>query len=149
MTRHPQQTRQRRHGAAVVEMALILPVFIMLVFGVIEFGRAMMISQLVTNSARDGARLAILDGSTNQTVSTAVTDFLNQSVGLNPADVTVTITVTAGPGNPDPGNDVSAAQAGDICTVNVSVPFDKVTLTKADYLSGKNLTGFCSMRREQ
>jgi len=149
MTKQPSQTRQRRRGAAMVEMAFILPIFIMMVFGVIEFGRAMMISQLVTNSARDGARLAIIDGSTNQSVTTAVTDFLNQSAGLNPADVTVAITVTAGPGNPSPGNDVASAQGGDVCTVNVSIPFDKVTLTKADYLSGKNLTGFCAMRREE
>ena len=37
-------------------MALVLPIFTMLVFGIIEFGRGFMIMQLVTNAAREGCR---------------------------------------------------------------------------------------------
>ena len=48
--------RQDRRGAAVVEMALVLPIFFMVVLGIIEFGRAFMIGQLVTNAAREAVR---------------------------------------------------------------------------------------------
>jgi Flp pilus assembly protein TadG len=37
----------------MVEMALVLPIFFTVLLGIVEFGRAMMIGQLITNSARD------------------------------------------------------------------------------------------------
>ncbi len=137
-----------RRGAAVVEMAIVMPLFFMLTWGIVEFGRAMMVSQLVTNAARDGARVAAADGSTNDTVQTAVEDFLTDALNISASDITVSIAVEAGAGNGNPGNDVANAQPGDKCIVTVTVPFDQVTLTKPDWLSGKTLTGFCAMRRE-
>ena len=38
--------------------------FFMLVFGMIEFGRAIMVEQILTNAAREGARVAVLDSAT-------------------------------------------------------------------------------------
>src|SRR5512134_4022081 len=99
----PGATSDRR-GAALVETALVLPIFFMVVLGIIEFGRAMMVAQLLNNGAREGARLAIMTGSTNTEVDTAVRNFVASSVGVDPAKLTVTITVTPYPGNPDPGN---------------------------------------------
>jgi Flp pilus assembly protein TadG len=46
----------------LVEMALVLPVFMMVLLGIVEFGRAMMVSQLLANASREGARLAIVEG---------------------------------------------------------------------------------------
>lgn len=139
---------EHRHGAAVVEMALILPIFFLVVLGIVEFGRAMMVGQLVTNAARHGARLAIVEGSTNTEVETAVEDFLLESVGVSAANVTVTITITPAPGNPDPGNNLAAAQAKDLCKVLVEVPYDEVSYIPANYLGGKVLKGFSTMRHE-
>ena len=99
-----------RRGASVVEMAIVLPVFMMVVMGIIEFGRGMMVGQLVTNAARYGARLAAVDGSTNASVQADVEDFLVEAVGIAAEDATITITVTAAPGNPDPTNDLMKAQ---------------------------------------
>lgn len=138
----------RRRGAAVVEMALILPIFFMVILGIVEFGRAMMVGQLVTNAARHGARLAIVEGSTNTEVETAVEDFLLEAVGVSAANVTVTITITPAPGNTDPANDLAASQAKDLCKVQVQVPYDAVTFLPANYLGGKTLKGFSSMRHE-
>ena len=45
--------RHDRRGAALVEMALVLPIFFGVVLGIVEFGRAMMVSQMVTNAARE------------------------------------------------------------------------------------------------
>jgi len=44
------QKRSRRRGAALVEFAVIAPLFFLLVVGVIEFGRAMMVKQIITNA---------------------------------------------------------------------------------------------------
>ncbi len=134
----------------MVEMALVLPLFLMLVLGIIEFGRAMMIANLVTNAAREGARMAVLDGSTNTAVSSAVVTFLQSAAGrgISSADISVTITVVAAAGNPDPANNVANATSRDLITVNVQLPFNKVALIPGDYLKGKQLMGQSAMRHE-
>ena len=144
------QNNHARRGAAMVEMALVLPLFLMLVLGIIEFGRAMMIANLVTNAAREGARMAVLDGSTNTAVSSAVVTFLQSAAGrgISSADISVTITVVAAAGNPDPANNVANATSRDLITVNVQLPFNKVALIPGDYLKGKQLMGQSAMRHE-
>jgi hypothetical protein len=64
------------------------------------------------------------------------------------SDVTVTITIVAAPGNDDPNNQIGNAQARDLVTINVSVPFDKVSYVPGSYLNGKNLSAQSSMRHE-
>ena len=139
-----------RHGAVMVEMALVLPLFLMLVLGIIEFGRAMMIANLVTNAAREGARMAVLDGSTNTEVNNAVESFLQSAIGqgVSTSDIDVTITVTAAPGNPNPANNVANASSRDLINVRVQLPFNKVALIPGDYLDGKQLVGQSAMRHE-
>lgn len=144
---HPKSDRRRR-GTAVVEMALVLPIFVAVVLGIIEFGRAMMVGQMVTNAARESTRLAIIDGSTNTSVTTWVKDFLQSSIGVSSADVTVQITVVAAPGNPSPGNQIGNALPRDLVTVRVEVPFDKVSYIPGNYLNGKKLSAQSSMRHE-
>lgn len=129
-------------------MAIVLPVFMLVVMGIIEFGRAMMVGQLVTNAARHGARLATIDGSTNDSVRAAVEDFLRDAVRMDPKDASIDIDVTPGPGNPDPADDLSLAQPHDVCSILVSVPYDKVGYIAGSYLQGKQLDGRCTMRHE-
>ena len=132
----------------MVEMALVLPVFVLIALGIIEFGRAMMVSQIVTNAAREGVRLAVVTGSTNSDVEQAVTEILQAALNINPADADVTITVTPAPGNPSPGNQVDSASPRDLVSVSVQVPFNKVNYITSNYLEGKMLKGFCAMRHE-
>ncbi len=138
----------QRRGAAVLEMALVLPIFFMVVLGIVEFGRAMMVGQMVTNAAREATRLAIVDGSTNSSVEDWIEEFLENSIGVDAADVTVTITVTAAPGNDDPNDEIGNAQSRDLVTVAVSVPFDEVSYLPGNYLDGKQLSAQSAMRHE-
>jgi Flp pilus assembly protein TadG len=146
--RNRQNSRTDRGGAAMVETALVLPVFFMIVLGIVEFGRAMMVAQLLTNGAREGARLAVMADATNTSVETAVLDFVETSVGVPRGNVTVTITVTAAAGNPDPANNLANANKRDLCNVLVSVPFADVDYLPGEYLADRNLIGQCAMRRE-
>lgn len=147
--RWSERWHQGRRGAVTVEMALVLPIFTMLVFGIIEFGRGFMIMQLVTNAAREGCRRAIIDGSTNAEVTSYIQSFLQQSANVSAGNVTVTITVTPAAGNPaNPGNDLSLCQSRDLITVKVQIPFSAVQLITAKYLAGKTLSGQASMRHE-
>ena len=142
------QSQKQRRGTATVEMALVLPIFIMVTFGIIEFGRAMMVSQLVVNSAREGARRAVLEGSTNANIETTVKDFLVATTNISAADVSVTVTIVPDPLNTDPLNVLGSSNSGDIITVAVAVPFDKVQFVTGNYLNGKMLRGQATMRHE-
>ena len=51
----------RTRGAALVEFAIILPVLILLIFGIVEFGRGYHAKTTLTHAAREGVRVAALD----------------------------------------------------------------------------------------
>ena len=52
-----------RKGAAAVEFAFVLPMLLLLVFGIIEFGLLMYNQQVITNASREGARAGIVQQS--------------------------------------------------------------------------------------
>jgi Flp pilus assembly protein TadG len=51
---------KRQEGAAAVEFAIILPLLVVLVFGIIEFGLLLYNQQVITNASREGARAGIV-----------------------------------------------------------------------------------------
>lgn len=131
--------RRNRQGAAAVEFAIVAPVFFLMVFGMIEFGRALMVQQVLTNASREGARVGVLDSTTP--TRTQVIDTVNtylQSAGISGATITLNPTepTTAGYGEP--------------VTVTVQVPFSNVSWLPAPWFLGGNtqLTASSIMRRE-
>ncbi|GAB6166970.1 hypothetical protein JCM19992_29700 [Thermostilla marina] len=128
--------RKQRRGAAVVEFAIVAPVFFLLLLGMIEFGRMIMVQQIITNASREGARVAVLDGTTTDDVVDTVNTYLT-SAAINGANITV---------DPDPPSD---AGYGEPVTVSVSVPFSQVSwLPSPMFLGGTNLSATTVMRRE-
>ena len=144
--KHRPQTDRR--GAALVEAAFILPILFMVTLGIIEFGRAMMVAQMVTTAAREGARVGIMTGKSNADVNTAVTAMMQGGANASADKYTTTITVTPAAGNPSAGNECANANSGDIVTVVVQIPFENVSYLNPDWLAGSRLTGKCAMRHE-
>ncbi len=64
--------RRRDRGAAAVEFALVLPILIMLLLGVIEFGYAMFVQSTIAGAAREGARSLAITQSTSSAIQVAV-----------------------------------------------------------------------------
>lgn len=56
--------RRAQRGAAAVELALVLPVLLLVIGGVVDFGRALYTKVIITNAAREGARAAVASGAT-------------------------------------------------------------------------------------
>lgn len=84
MARRPVTGHASDRGAVAVEFALLLPVLLLLVFGIIDFGRALNAQITLTQAAREGARLAAL----NQPNVTSRTQAA--AAGLSPVGVSVT-----------------------------------------------------------
>jgi Flp pilus assembly protein TadG len=114
----------------------VLPLFFILIFGTIEYGRMVMVQQILTNAAREGARAATLSDSTTTKVTTAANNYLS-AAHINGTTVTV---------SPNPP---SAAGAGTAVSVTISVPFNQVSWFPSPlFLKGKTLSYTATMRRE-
>ena len=93
-------------GQTYAEFALIVPCFLLLLFGIMWLGLAVYTYNYVSYSAREGSRYAAVHGTDSKqpvTTSSAVTTFVeNDAPGLNPSNLTVSTTWTpaATPGNP-------------------------------------------------
>ena len=124
-----------RRGVAATEFAIVAPVFFLMVIGFIEFGRALMVQQVLINASRVGARMASTTGSTSSGVQTAVQNYTS-----NVAVPGVTVAVTPNP---------ATATAGTAITVTASVPYSSVSwLASPWFLKGKTLTATSQMRKE-
>ncbi|QDV35958.1 TadE-like protein [Tautonia plasticadhaerens] len=96
-------------------MALVLPVFLALIFGTIEAARLGMVTQLLNVAAREACRTAVLPGQTEAAVRGRIDSALIGS-GITPA-----IRISS------PAGDWTTAPAPNRITVRLSVPFDQVS----------------------
>ncbi len=78
----------RQHGQDIAEMALILPVFLLLLLGIIEFGIILFTYNTVASTAREGARYGVIAGRTIEQIRHYATD---HALGLNDEDVCTAI----------------------------------------------------------
>lgn len=81
--------REGERGTAILEMALLLPVLLLVVLGTIDFGRAVYVHNALANAARDGARFASVDP-TNTTCIKTLAERNSSLANLGNSDVTVT-----------------------------------------------------------
>jgi Flp pilus assembly protein TadG len=82
-------------GTTVVEFALILPILVMLIFGIVEFGRGYNAKITVTHAAREGARVLALTADPDA----AEIAVKNAATSLDPGAITVTSSACS-PGTP-------------------------------------------------
>jgi Flp pilus assembly protein TadG len=91
MKRQSMRWRRDDRGTALIEMAFTLPLLLLISIGIIEFGRAFQTWQILTNAAREGARVAVLPGISDSMVTARVQEYIQAGV-LDPS-VTPTITI--------------------------------------------------------
>lgn len=129
------RTSKRRRGAAAVEFALVAPLLFFVVMCSVEFGRAMLVRQVLTNASRVAAREASLPNSTTDSVVETAEEYAEQGGVFSP-----TVTVTPNP---------ATAGVGETLTVTTTVGFDDVSwLPSSWFLGGINLQAVTAMRKE-
>ena len=63
-------------GAELIEFALVFPLLLLVMFGIMDFGLLFQRYETVTNAAREGARIAVLPGYAQPDVQARVTQYL-------------------------------------------------------------------------
>ena len=91
-------------AAQLVEFALVLPMLLLVVLGIAEFGFIFQRYEVVTNAAREGARMAVLPGYTDADVIARVRTYVTQgrvtTTLINPNVAITNVTIPVGAGLP-------------------------------------------------
>lgn len=141
-----QDSRKRQRGAAALEFAIVLPVLLMLLLGIIDFGLVMGARSEVANAAREGARASALVGSSaaGQSASHAIIDSMP---GGHKVGTSVTVTCTTPSGTPCNLDD-STSDTGSTVTVKVIYIHTWLSPVFLGFSPTITLTGQSQMRIE-
>ena len=119
MVSYIKKRANRENGQSLVEFALLLPLLVVILFGIMEFGQLWMTMNVLTGAAREGARVAAVTAPDANQVRNAVQSVLN-GANINNASISVS--------GPDAANQV---------TVTVQINY---TVTTANIIPGFNGT---------
>jgi Flp pilus assembly protein TadG len=108
--------RRNERGSALIETAVALPILLLVSVAIFEFGRAYQTWQVMTNAAREGARVSVLPGSTEAAVSDTVRGYLTNGALPGAADATISVDRNA------------AVGANTASQVTVDYPFQFIVL---------------------
>ena len=104
-------------GNALLEAAVTVPIILLISVGIFEFGRAYQTQQVLTNAAREGARMAVIEGTTDADIRTRVNDYLRGG-GLK----------TLGDANIPIARAVRLTPSSTASTVGINYPFEFMVL---------------------
>jgi Flp pilus assembly protein TadG len=117
--------RGGERGTTILEMALIMPVLLLMAIGLLDFGRAVYVRNELAHSARDAARLASIDPANTACIRAAASKHSSLAT-LTAADITITRPSLVAPGQP--------------VTVAVQSKYQPVTTLIAGAIGASNLT---------
>jgi Flp pilus assembly protein TadG len=124
----------RRRGAATVELAICLPIIMLLVFGSIEAANAIHLKQTATIAAYEGAQAITSSGGTQADALLRANSILTQR-NVSGGVVTISPTVT------------SATPKGTPITVTVTIPVDDNSLSMTSFFSGWEVVAAVNMEK--
>ncbi len=106
-------------GTALIETAMTLPLLLLVSVGIFEFGRAFQTWQVLTNAAREGARLAVMPSSTDDAVKARVQSYLTSGQLTKTPGIVV---------NPASTVDIGGGATAKSSLVTVTYPFQFMVL---------------------
>jgi Flp pilus assembly protein TadG len=114
-----------RRGQALVEFALVIPIFLLVLVAIFDLGRAVFAYNTLTNAAREGARTAIV----NQYKPTIVARAKQQTaiVELNDPSVTVDFYQVQADGTPDTSAQCALVAVGCLAVVSFEATYQPIT----------------------
>lgn len=150
--------RKKRSGTTIVEVAVILPVFLTFVFGLVECGRLQMVNSLLKTACRTASREGSTEGVSTAAVQARVAQIM--AAAIDPSNLTVivknagvfddggTLPTTASDFTAMPDIELTAAEPRQLCLVRASVAYNDIALAPFSILDGATLYGQSFMRHE-
>jgi Flp pilus assembly protein TadG len=148
--RLPARGSARRPAAAVIEFAVVVPVLLIFVLGIIEYGRMLMVAQVTTNGSREGARYAVQADTTPAGVETYVQNYLKSASVPDDAITTVAVEYQLADLTWAKATTLTTLPQGTSVRVRVEINFTKVSWLPSTVFvpSGTLLRGTTVMRKE-
>ena len=139
---------KNERGSALIEVALTLPLLLLVAAGIFEFGRAYQTQQVLTNAVREGARVAVLPNQPSGAAATRVTTYLTngQLPNADTATVTVTATNISIGGTTTPGSRVSVSYPFSFMVLQ---PVARLVVGSSNLGSALTMSASAEMRNEQ
>jgi len=136
--RHGHRRRSTRspRGQALVEMALVLPIFLLVMVALFDLGRAVFAYNTLTNAAREGVRLAIV----NQDSASIIARAKSQTQIIELSDPSVDIGFWQVNNDGTLGIACSPAAVGCVAIVNFEATYRPITPIVADLLFKSGVT---------
>jgi Flp pilus assembly protein TadG len=115
-----------------VEFAALVPVLGILILGMVECSRAIMVTNILSDAARRGCRIGILPGKANSDITTYVAYHLSQQ-GIDTTQVNTIVQVNGAT------VDAATAKQRDKVSVQVTIPTSAVSWVTPYYIAGTTL----------
>jgi Flp pilus assembly protein TadG len=135
MNQSPGRRPRNRRGISAPELAISVSILLLLVLGIIEFSRLGMAAQLLTNAAREGCRVGVIQNNALSDVQSRVNTML-AATGISAGTITA---VDADPGTNGawiiPSN-WSTATGNTPITLVIRVPYTQVSWLPAPFFLG-------------
>lgn len=135
MTRLP--IRRRDRGQSLVEFSLVLPVFLLLLIALFDLGRGVFAYNTLTNAAREGARMAIVNQDKPTIVARAKAS--TAIVELNDPSVSLGFYQVATDGTPDLAKTCSPVAVGCLAVVSFEADYRPITPLIANIVFGSGV----------
>jgi len=132
--------RRDQRGASVVEFAIILPLVVWLIFGIMEIGFVLYDKTMITHASREGARAGVIfrvPAIADEEIIEVVNDYLGTSLITFGEPKTATVTVTR-----------NGSSAGDRLKVTVSYTYTALVFSLASMGKKFNMVAETTMRME-
>jgi len=150
---------ERRRGSALVETAVVLPVFFTFIFAFVEFGHCFMTIHSLNSAARRAARLGVGEDVTTTQVSSLAHAILDSAIDADLDGVNITVkdasvfdgaNVDASTIDYDelPDIEVANAESRTLFLVRIEVPYHEIGIMGPRWIDTLNLYGQAVMRKE-
>jgi hypothetical protein len=138
-------SKKGERGTTAVEFALVLPLFVLLLFGIIDFGRYFFVQHTVQFATREGTRLATVggaltnpDGTPMSRIASVVKEIQDSAdLAVDPSDLSISVFPITGYSDPEGWDGMqNAGNPGDYMRVRTRYTYTFLTPFIGDFFSG-------------
>ena len=159
LTTFHKKSESDRKGTALVETAVVLPIFFTLIFGFIEFGHCFMTIHTMNSAARRAARLGVAETTTTTEVAAMAKSILGSAINADAENVKIWVkdgssfdNSAVDPAEIDyealPDVNVEDLDTGALFIVRIQIPYSDVGILGPRWVTSLNLYGQSVMRKE-